>query len=346
MFDWLRKAPKPPPAPAWTGVGVPLRWRADAHLPIPQWDQVTAPGEASDEQLHAFWTAAAGCWLDALRRHLGDGYRLAGSDEFLLLGAVGERQCRLALDYAEKTRRRILGVLPGIARDVGYGKQVMLILADTQTYYEYVSHYDADAGDQAELAMSSGIFINDGYGHFVFVAEDLDRIEPVIAHELTHNLLAHLALPAWVNEGIAVNTERRLCPVSRSEFDPRELTERFAGHWNAATIQQFWSGKSWLQAGDGNILSYELAATLVSLAARDDWQRFADFVNAADFTDGGEAAARRHLGFSLAVLAEAVLGAGAWSPEPTTWADGAEQGRFRVRPRGRRLTACALLDHS
>ena len=29
-------------------------------------------------------------------------------------------------------------------------------------------------------------------------------------HEMTHGSVAHLPLPLWLNEGLAVNTERRL----------------------------------------------------------------------------------------------------------------------------------------
>ena len=180
--------------------------------------------------------------------------------------------------------------------------------------------------DADELALSSGVFINQGYGHFVFVAEELERIEPVIAHEMTHSLLAHLPLPAWVNEGIAVNTERRLCPRSRNGFTAPELQSKFAEFWNAETIED-WSGKAWLRPDDGNSLSYELATTFIGLAAR-DWSTFAAFVNAADVADAGDAAAQSHLGYSVTRLAEAVLGPGDWKPDPTRWDEGVERGQF------------------
>ena len=230
--------------------------------------------------------------------------------------------------YAEKTCKRVLQLLEGIAAHDGFGKFVMMIFNDQDTYYEYITNYYTELPVAEELALSSGMYINQGYGHFVFVEEDLDRVEPVIAHELTHSLLAHLPLPAWVNEGIAVNTERRLCPRSSSSLSPDELQAQFAQFWNASTIQEFWSGKAWLRPDEGNRLSYELATTFITLAAKDDWQRFSAFVNAADVSDSADSAAREHLGFSVANLAEAVLGPGDWSPKPNQWSEGTERGQF------------------
>ena len=326
MFEFFGKSKQPLP-PARESMSEPLPWRTDATLPIPEWDKVAPPDPASQEELHRFWNTAAYGWLVELGARLGTQYFIAESDEFMLLGALSARQQELALEYAEKTRSRVLKVLPEVASDEGYGKSVMLVVHDHDAYYEYITNYYTDVPDADELAFSSGVYLNRGYGHFVFVAEDLDRIEPVIAHELTHSLLAHLPLPAWVNEGIAVNTERRLCPRSRSGFTAAELRARQAQFWNADTIQEFWSGKAWLRPDEGNTLSYELAAAFTGLAAQ-DWPTFAAFVNAADVGDAADSAAQKHLGYPVAHLAEAVLGAGEWAPDPTRWKEGVERGQF------------------
>lgn len=213
MFGLFGRS-KAAPAPLREPLKEPLPWRSDATFPIPEWEKVVVPESAERGELDHFWSTAAFTWLNELRLKLGDRYAIAESEQFMLLGALPERQRQLALEYAEKTRSRVLHLLAGIASDEGYGKFVMLVLHDHDAYYEYITNYYTDVPDADELAFSSGMYINHGYGHFVFVAEDLDRIEPVIAHELTHSLLAHLPLPAWVNEGIAVNTERRLCASS------------------------------------------------------------------------------------------------------------------------------------
>lgn len=328
MFGFLKSKGKPdvtPSTPAGAGV---IPWKDNATLPIPDWDAI-APDKTTDEDLHIFWNAVARGWLAELNTRLGSAYKIAESAEFLLLGALSDRQLELVLNYAERTRNRVFKLLPDIARDEGYGKTVLLVIDSEDRYYEYVTHYDADTPDGTELSFSSGMFIDSGYGHFVFVADDLTRIEPVIAHELTHCLVRHLPLPAWVNEGIAVNTERRLCPPLSSRYTLAEWKSKHAGFWNADTIQEFWSGKSWRRPNDGNLLSYELATTIIGLAAK-DWPAFASFVCAADAADAGDGASLQHLGVPLATLAEVVLGPGEWAPDSARWQQGVEHGQFRI----------------
>ncbi len=305
----------------------PLPWRADATLPIPDWLAIQSPESEDPLVLQAFWGGAARAWLEALAPALGPQFAIAESAEFMLLGVLAERERQVALEYAERTRRRVLGVLPGIARDDGYGKTVILVLDSAERYYEYVSHYYGASSEHGEFALSGGMFIDHGYGHFVFVADEFHRMEPVIAHELTHCMVRHLPLPAWINEGIAVNTEHRLCPPQGSHYSIREMREKHLAFWNENTIQEFWSGKSWKRPDDGNPLSYELAKTFVTLAAR-DWDPFVGFVNAADGADSGEAAALEHLRYPLAHLVEAVLGESNWAPNPARWNEGVEHGQF------------------
>jgi len=153
-------------------------------------------------------------------------------------------------------------------------------------------------------------------------------MEPTIAHELTHCLLQHLPLPAWLNEGTAVNTEQRLCPrAAQPLYTPVEMREKHLKFWNESTIQEFWSGKSWLRPDEANELSYDLARTFALLAG-EDFDAFRAFANVADAADAGNAAAIRHLGYPVANLAEAVLGDGPWEPKPDLWKDGIERGQF------------------
>ena len=327
MLGFFRKQ-QPPSKVERSRLATPLPWRSEATLPIPEWGRIEEPADAAAEQLHAFWDTAAFTWLSDLGARLGDAYSIAESGSFMLLGALSERHQQLALEYAEKSRNRVLNVLSGIAVDEGYGKDVIIVFKDQETYYEYTSNYDNDVPAEEELSFSGGMYINRGYGHFVFVADDLTLIEPVIAHELTHSLLSHLPLPLWINEGIAVNTERRLCPRERSRYTVQEVREKFAHFWNADTIQEFWSGKSWRRPDEGNSLSYELATTFIGLASRDNWEQFVAFVNASDWVDAGDAAARGHLGYPVANFAEAVLGSGNWEPDPSRWKDGAERERL------------------
>ena len=126
-----------------------------------------------------------------------------------------------------------------------------------------------------------------------------------------------------------MNTERRVSPPrGRPLLTPEELHQKHLAFWTGATIQEFWSGKSWLRPDDGNMLSYDLATHFVSMAAQ-DFHVFRAFANAADAADSGDAAARQHLGYPVRHLADAVLGKGPWEPKPRTWKDGVERGQFQ-----------------
>ena len=305
----------------------PLVMRADATLPIVDWEAMDAhaPTTAKADGLDEFWTAVAENWLEKLGEALGGQYTVQESDRFLLLSPLGARQARVTLEYVERTRKRILHLLEGIARESEIGKVCLLIFSDSDRYYDYVSNYYPPEG---EFSMSGGMFLQYGYGHFVFTAHEIQVMEPTIAHELTHCMVQHLSLPAWVNEGLAVNTEEQLSPHRGAPlYTPQEMHDKHLAFWDEATIQEFWSGKSWLRPDEPNLLSYDLAKHFVSMASG-DIAAFRAFVNAADRADSADTAARQHLGYPVAHLAEAVLGEGPWQPKPETWTEGVERGQF------------------
>jgi hypothetical protein len=296
-------------------------------FPIVDWDAMDAhaPGTEDPILLDEFWSVTARAWLEALRGQLGDRFAVRDSERFQLLSPLDEQAARAVLEYLERTRKRVRRVLDGIAMESEVGKVCVLIFEDQDQYYKYVSNYHPQEG---EFSLSAGMFLQQGYGHFVFVQDNMSSIEPTIAHELTHCLLQHLPIPAWLNEGIAVNTEYRLSPpLGRPLHTPDEMHERHLAFWNETTIQEFWSGKSWRRPGEGNSLSYDLAVHFVAMSSR-DFAAFREFANAADMADSGDAAARAQLGYPVAHLAEAVLGEGPWAPDPEKWKQGMERGRF------------------
>jgi len=107
----------------------------------------------------------------------------------------------------------------------------------------------------------------------------------------------------------------------------RERTAKRTVFWNEVTIQQFWSGKSFMRPDEGNMLSYELGEDLTRLLSR-DYDRFAAFANAARREDAGAAAASGCLGIELGDAAAAILGDGDWQPRPECWHEGVERGQF------------------
>ena len=294
-------------------------WTPDTTMPIPNWDLVqrTAPADAA--ALDAFWRDAADAWLQALSFNLGEGFAIAGSEHFLLLSPLSARERTLALEWSERAHRRILKTLDGVARAAGHGPHVVIVFDDIDQYHEYVLHYVPDEDDNA---MSAGMFIDRGYGHYIFVKSDLERMEPIVAHELTHALVSHLPIPLWLNEGTAVNTEKHLVPhlaaPRNALYTPREMEQRHAKFWNARTIQEFWSGPSFRRPDEGAELSYDLAERMVKLLA-EDYARYRELLNAADADDAGDVALTQAYGFDLAQLAAAILGDGDWRPRPDAW---------------------------
>lgn len=276
------------------------------------------------------WSACQMAWLGHLGAALGDGYRLIRQGQVVVLSRLDDHLAQASLSFVAKTQRRVQRVLDGIARPA-VGLEILIVFDDDETYYRYLAHYTPEGG---EFAGSGGVFINAGCGHFATVNADLRAIEPVIAHELTHSCLSHLAIPAWLNEGLAVNTEQRLCPPPPNTFgtqpSPQQMHARHLQFWGEAEIQEFWSGRSFLRADEGNELSYDIARILVSQLAS-DWERFRAFVLAADSADGGDAAAREHLGADLAGLMAALLERPAdirWAPTPSRWQRPPERGAF------------------
>ena len=276
-------------------------------LPYVDWAAVEAwiaKLSSSDRQGEA-WSLCERAWLLHLAAALGPDYRLAEANDALLLSSLEPNVASATLEFMDLTLRRIVDALDDVAAVPEWGKDILIVFDDEQKYYEYVSHYYEDEG---EFATSGGMFIHDGCSHFVTVKSDLSAIEPVIVHEMTHGCVAHLPLPAWLNEGIAVNMERRIMGSRPSLYSPSELCEKHLEFWGQNEIQQFWSGESFHRPDNGQMLSYDLARIMVEQMAK-DWEAFREFVLAADRADARSAAAMAFLDVDLGEFIAAFLAA-------------------------------------
>jgi hypothetical protein len=156
-----------------------------------------------DETLQAeAWLEIERTWLNHFRIALGSDFHLAESSNVLLISSLDSNAARATLSFMDRTLVRIAKILDGITSNSSWGKDILLIFDDADSYYRYISYYYPDAG---EFAQSGGIHIASGCSHYATIKSDLHSIEPVIAHEMTHDYLSHLPLPAWLNEGIAVS---------------------------------------------------------------------------------------------------------------------------------------------
>lgn len=287
--------------------GVPLLdWAA-----LAEWSS-REPDPASRAEARAMGRHA---WLLHLGEALGSHFHLMESSEAWLLSSLDERSGRVLLDYVTTTRKRVHRLLDGVARFPAGEKSIIVVLDDEETYYHYVAIYYPDEGD---FAFSGGMFIDAGCPHFVAKRADIAAVEPVVAHELTHSALAYLALPLWLDEGIAVNTERRLAGVGPSQYTAHEMHEKHLHFWDTPRIQEFWSGSSFQRTDDGNMLSYDLARILVEKMSG-DWPSFAAFVGSARREDAGASAALNALSVDLGAWVCALFGRepdSTWTPAP------------------------------
>ncbi len=288
-----------------------LDWRS-----LEQWALAIGDGQRRRDAIEQGRRA----WLLHLRERMGPYAHLLESDRARILSTLEPYQARVMAEYLERTRMRIAGVLKQAVDTPGPEKIIALVFDSQEAYYRYVGLYYPEEG---EFALSGGMFINGGCPHFVLVSADLSAMEPVIVHEMTHHAIAHLELPKWLDEGIAVNTEYRLAGARHSIYSAREMRQKHRHYWNAASIQAFWSGRAFDHTDDGQMLSYELARILVEQMAL-HWEAFCVFVRRARREDAGSSAARQAFSFDLGALAATLLEVPdreGWSPDPASWSD-------------------------
>jgi hypothetical protein len=335
VADVARVAPVEPPPGEIVVDGLPpfplqAHLRDDGGFPALDWQAVYAWASTGIEDAVANrgWTACGRAWLQHLGARLGSSYRVDEGSTARMLSSLPPAEARTVLGFMERTPSRIVRILDGVAAIAPWGKDALVVFDDADTYYRYVArHYPQDG----EFGFSGGMHLSeDGSSYFVTMKAELAAIEPVIAHEMTHACLAHLPIPAWLNEGLAVNTERRLTPQPRPTITPHQVHRMHIRFWNADTIQEFWCGHSFQRSDQGKMLSYELATTLVEQLAR-DWPRFRDFAREASFEDAGQAAAQRHFELDLGAAVCALVerdGDPEWSPDSRRWQSSPERGAF------------------
>ncbi|MFY2763871.1 hypothetical protein [Arenimonas sp. MALMAid1274] len=294
----------------------------------PRWERVEAWLEGLPESArNDAWLACERTWLELFRESLGGNYRLHESATCFLLSAQSPRTAAATLGFLDTTLRRVQHLLEELAASSDAGKEILVVFADEEDYYRYVGYYYPDEG---EFAMSSGMFLHAGCSHFVVHGEELSHFEPVIVHEMTHSQLSHLPIPAWLNEGMAVNSEQRLTRIGADAWSVMKLEDQHRKFWTVETIQQFWSGAAFLRPDQGSELAYDLGRLMVN-GLSSDWAAFKRFAQAAHLEDAGRSAAHAALDIDLGEFVRHFLRqtGGEWGPVPSLWPAPPERGQFR-----------------
>jgi hypothetical protein len=133
----------------------------------------------------------------------------------------------------------------------------------------------------------------------------------ILVREMVCDVVSHLRLPSWLEEGLAAEFEREIAG-GRLDLDA-DLIERHRAHWNATNIQSFWAGTAFQGPGGEGVLSFSLGRILVTLLS-EKGPAFIGFVKNAHREDAGDAAAERFLGQDLGEAAAVFLGPGDWRP--------------------------------
>ena len=288
-------------------------------FPRPDWPAIQGWKRAwvADEDEIDAMQQAARHWLGRLRDTLGGAYTVVESEHFHFVSALDETARARALQFLEYARERLVQILGDVAWTDGKGKHVALRFTNPDDYYAYISHYYADG----RHATSGGVFLRTGYAHVAYYEKHAMQDERVtLAHELAHNLVAHLPLPAWLNEALAQAFDADVGGSRRPLLD-RELHAQHEAYWNPETIQQFWMGRSFNHP-EGQRVAYSLARILLDIINREvrpPPEVFRRFVKQTILQDAGEAAALEQFEVSLGEIASVFLGDGDWAPKPSNW---------------------------
>jgi hypothetical protein len=286
-------------------------------LPRPNWPVITQWAETVSDSVspQKLWTEIVAHWLTQLADTLGNNYAVWESQQFFVLCSRDKNESSRLIRYCETAVKKILGLLGDMVCQEGFGKHVVLLFHDAETYFTYVSDRYPEEG---EFGGSSGMFIRDYYDHIAVLAGINLMPESTIAHELTHCLLRHLDLPLWLNEGVTQLAEQEVAGDFR-EGMTKELAKKHQMWWNVDTIQEFWTGESFSAPDDRQELSYSLAKILANRLMDQFTDTFAEFVKTASATDAGDSALWKTCRLSLSQSVSEFLGNQDWSPRPDEW---------------------------
>lgn len=286
----------------------PLSFQTENGFSYPDWDAVWGVARARYQEAgyELLYRQLARVWLRQLKADLGGAYFAYESQNFLLLCAAGRDISHKLLESAEQYLDRIVQALQFLAPPPALGKRLILIFHDADDYYAYISHFYAEGTH----GYSSGCFFQTSYMHIAIQMQDLLSAQHTLAHELLHNCMYHLDIPAWLNEGLAQAIERSL--THRPYRLDHDMMDRHRTFWNSQNIQEFWLGKSFHDP-QANELAYDLSEVLVQLLGQ-DWESLLGFAEKADWRDGGQDAALRTLGKCLGETVGGLLGEGNWRP--------------------------------
>jgi hypothetical protein len=290
-------------------------WYEEVHgIPRPNWtlfdNWITT--EADAEAFDEAWDAMVENWLHRIARALGPQYSVGKSDHFLMLTPHSENERKHMLIASEHAHDRVTRDLQELCM-FHYGRVLSLRFIDPDHYARFIAHHEPVTGDEPG---SAGVFLSEGFPHLACYSRSFEEFRKTVAHELSHFYVAHLPLPRWVNEGVAMTMES---DGGNIHLPRGKAADEHFEYWTPDTIQNFWYGDSWREGHEAFALSYQLAAVIFDII-RSELHPSAEtrraFIRDAHRNDAGVASIREHLRVDLGEVAGVFLGSGDWSPRP------------------------------
>src|SRR5215831_8544774 len=121
--------------------------------------------QVSADQLRSAWVEVGTQWMGRLVQNLGAGYRLDTSDEFLMVSALKPQTAREVLFMAENILAGIESALGEAAWKPDYGKHIILLFAEGDDYYQYLSYFYPEGVHPA----SGGCLLTRDYVHIAIL---------------------------------------------------------------------------------------------------------------------------------------------------------------------------------
>jgi hypothetical protein len=171
------------------------------------WDRVApfVKARAPEEDLDEAWDEVAMQWVGMLRDELGGSYRISESDDYILLSEYNDEQVKYLLGVTAKAHSIILVNLGHLAATGGSTRNVLLLFSELDDYDQYIAYFYPGT----HIPQTGGVYLNAGYRHIALPDHGPTAAAMTIVHELCHNCVHHLPVPAWLIRGSGRDTRAK-----------------------------------------------------------------------------------------------------------------------------------------
>ena len=97
----------------------------------------------------------------------------------------------------DRTVKQVENTLGETAWNGSFGKRAAIIFGEQDDFFQYISHFSIEG----EHPSGGGVSVSRGFTHIALPRTTGETVNQTIIHELTHDALAYLTLPLWLNEG-------------------------------------------------------------------------------------------------------------------------------------------------